>query len=487
MNTRSTAAFIVCRFPSVTSLVTVAIVGRGTVTPNYDGLALTNGVKYAMTARPQAGFLFAGWSGSVVTLKTTLFFTNAPGMVFTATFVDRQIPTLRVNPVPRANALTNAEVLVSGTAGDNDALAGVYWRLNGGASRSASTGNGWSNWWAGVTIPAGDNTLEVFARDISGNSSKTNRLKLAYPTAPNSLTDCALTAVKPDKSLVYFGFSSKTFSESAGMGGYTYKKANSISGRLSLTYTNPPSATSATNNATVLLQFTSPTGGVFTDMEGLNTFSLTPVSNLPPVSLTGFNVDCRYAGEDLENVLGFPISPVVAQKEANVKANPLPIYLSAPYPGQVGDQVTVTFSHGVYVVFPNYNPTGYWIGLPALDYTGTVTGLGTNEVMVWFIPQPLSTKNESFTLQKNTIVKINSCTSDTYARGVVQTNDPAWFQYDVASPVGAMLQLSQDGLERYLFLTFTNSPSAGTFYEEIYSATNQFTVKTGTFSVTPRP
>ncbi len=61
--------------------------GGGTVTPNYTGQILTLGKKYTMTARPNSGDVFAGWSGSVILGTPALTFVLESNMVLQANFI----------------------------------------------------------------------------------------------------------------------------------------------------------------------------------------------------------------------------------------------------------------------------------------------------------------------------------------------------------------------------------------------------------------
>lgn len=69
------------------SQVLVMMTGSGTISPNYNGQALTIGTTYTMTAKPASGYLFQGWLGTVTTTNTTMEFVMEPNMVLVAKFV----------------------------------------------------------------------------------------------------------------------------------------------------------------------------------------------------------------------------------------------------------------------------------------------------------------------------------------------------------------------------------------------------------------
>jgi hypothetical protein len=63
----------------------------------------------------------------------------------------------------------------------------VYYRLNGGTWMAATTGNGWVNWTAQVTLLPGTNTVEAYAVDTSGNTSAIASVGLTYVYTPAAL------------------------------------------------------------------------------------------------------------------------------------------------------------------------------------------------------------------------------------------------------------------------------------------------------------
>ncbi len=69
------------------SNLTLTVVGAGKVTPNLATQKLTIGRSYTVTANPNPGQAFAGWSGSVTSMAQRLTFVLKSNSVLTATFV----------------------------------------------------------------------------------------------------------------------------------------------------------------------------------------------------------------------------------------------------------------------------------------------------------------------------------------------------------------------------------------------------------------
>jgi hypothetical protein len=157
----------------------VQIVGRGTVSPNYNGVLLAVNVNYAMKASALSGFGFTNWTGSVTTNSATVRFTMQPNLALTANFVDVTRPTLSIMTPRARQQWTNGVITMTGKAGDNVAVAAVYYSLNESGWVTASTANGWTNWTAdGLVLVAGTNTLRAYAVDASGNFSTTSTVQV---------------------------------------------------------------------------------------------------------------------------------------------------------------------------------------------------------------------------------------------------------------------------------------------------------------------
>ena len=174
----------------VTALATVQTNGNGTISPNYNGQPLEIGRNYSMTATAGAGFAFTNWSGGInlpltlITNGPTIQFLMVTNLMLQANFVDVTKPTLSITNVTAGMNVSNAAFTVKGTAGDNVAVASVYFSLSNAAVNTgfapATTANNWANWSTNVTLVAGTNTIAAYAVDNSGNISPTNSVKLVY-------------------------------------------------------------------------------------------------------------------------------------------------------------------------------------------------------------------------------------------------------------------------------------------------------------------
>jgi hypothetical protein len=182
----------------VANVLQVAIVGQGTLSPNYNNNTLVIGNSYKMTAKAAKGFKFKNWTistnwlGGTVSTMAALQFTMGPNLTLQATFADATKPVLKIaklNSKPTTNVVT-----VVGTATDNVAVTNVYYQLNGGSLTPATTGNQWANWSVAVTLVSGVNHFTAYAVDASGNLSTTAKLTLTY-TAPNAAAVAKLTGL----------------------------------------------------------------------------------------------------------------------------------------------------------------------------------------------------------------------------------------------------------------------------------------------------
>jgi hypothetical protein len=86
---------------------------------------------------------------------------------------DTQNPAINILYPTPGLVLSNIMVQVNGTASDNVAVASVWCQINGGPWTIAA---GTNNWTATMNVAAGNNTIQAYALDTSGNSSATNNV-----------------------------------------------------------------------------------------------------------------------------------------------------------------------------------------------------------------------------------------------------------------------------------------------------------------------
>jgi hypothetical protein len=187
----------------------VSINGKGSVTPNDNGVLLLVNENYTLTADAAAGFVFTNWtdgSGNLLTNNATLQFTMATNLALVANFVDVQKPTLSIATPTVNQQLTNGTFTVSGKAGDNVAVASVYYSLNGGPWTNATSANNWTNWTRSLTLTPDTNIIQAFAVDTSGNLSPTNTVEFVYVVPKPMVVYPAASARLAPASLVPTSF-----------------------------------------------------------------------------------------------------------------------------------------------------------------------------------------------------------------------------------------------------------------------------------------
>ncbi len=106
--------------------------------------------------------------------------TDSQGRVAISTVAavnDSTAPTVKIVTPTSGQRWSNAVFNVTGTASDNTVIAGVWYQLNGGAWAQAT---GTASWNTSVTLTAGTNTINAYAKDIAGNVSATNSVKVIF-------------------------------------------------------------------------------------------------------------------------------------------------------------------------------------------------------------------------------------------------------------------------------------------------------------------
>jgi len=488
-----------------TALVQVQVLpyaNYGSVSPNYDGQTMTNkGKTYSMTAYAKTGFKFVNWTVGGITLpvtnktKVTFSITNNDDLTFIATFTDVQKPVLTITAPPNNSVLTNPSVILAGTASDNDMVTHIYCLQTNFTGvvqdwTGASTGNNWKNWWVPLTLTPGTNFVKAYAVDRSGLISATNSWRLIYSTAPTNISGNTITQPNQEDpnagSPVYAAsFNSGTnhlFSDGSGVGTYNYKKIGPLTGKLALHYDAPPSV--ANSNDTVMLLFTTTTSGIFTNSNGDNdSFSLAPATNLALAVISGANLVLSPADPNngWSEVTFLNPPTVVSNGKTNmiVTSNPFTLPISTNYPGNVGDRVRVSLIHFI-------NKNGTWVTNALIAAIGTVANIPDgSDVTVLFDAKQTSSSSDAYSVVTNVPLNIVTCYFTNYTDTLTNAANDL-FVYTNYSPVGSLLQLTENNQSDYFILTFT-TPSAGSYYDETYVGGIIQNTNTGTFSIVAPP
>lgn len=165
------------------NVLAVDIVGRGRVSPNYDGVALNVGQSYTLRATAAKGWRFSHWADDEgpLSLDARKFtFIMQSNYTLQALFGDVQRPVVSFKVPRRGQRWSNELFTVQGTARDNDQVTQVWCRVNDGAWQAAVTTNGWSNWTAQVQLTPGANTVQAYAEDAFSLLSRTNLARVTF-------------------------------------------------------------------------------------------------------------------------------------------------------------------------------------------------------------------------------------------------------------------------------------------------------------------
>jgi hypothetical protein len=466
-----------------TATVTVTAVGGGSVSPNYNGQQLVIGQTYKLQAKAKSGLAFLGWTGSQTTSAEKISFVMQSNLTFTAAFADVKKPTLTIKTPANKSTFTVSAVTVTGVTKDNSTVAQVFYQLNGTGWVAASTGNGWSNWWANITNNPDVNTFEAYAVDAAGNNSKIASLTLNYRVTPDSLSGQSMVVSAGSATGFTMSFTNGTFSQSAadtnfvdGVGTYAYKRINSVTAKLMVSYTAPPDAVSGAT--TTYLQFTNSNSGVLTNGDGSTSgFVFSTAANTAPASLSGADFVLNSTNTDTQRALFFIAEPFILGNLSAV-ANPMAFSISLPYAGNIGDRVSVPFVQfkSTKVITNNYVGT---------IIAATDGGAATNMVAVLF-------DSSSFASQKempaaNSLLSVLTYYYTNFISGSVAAAGLGTFTYNPYSPVGGLLSLMQTNESSFYVLTFDSTGSSGTYYQQINPAGGGSGSDAGTFGLIATP
>ena len=112
---------------------------------------------------------------------------------------DSTKPTNQITAPTAGLSVSNASYTITGKAGDNVYVAGVWYQLNGAGWNLASTGNGWTNWTAAVSLIPMTNIVQAFTIDAAGNVSATNSVSfVCILNTPLTVSTNGLGSISPN-------------------------------------------------------------------------------------------------------------------------------------------------------------------------------------------------------------------------------------------------------------------------------------------------
>ena len=162
MNPASTA-------PSRT--VTVTASRGGSVTLSPAGPSYPMGTQVTLTAVPEAGFGFTGWSGDASGTTDPLTVTVNQSLTINANFADTGAPAIVVTSPVNGSQAAKATVNFAGRITDNTAVSSATWALNGVDKGNLSLAQDGSFTVSNVPLVLGDNIFTVTAADAVGNEA----------------------------------------------------------------------------------------------------------------------------------------------------------------------------------------------------------------------------------------------------------------------------------------------------------------------------
>jgi uncharacterized repeat protein (TIGR02543 family) len=211
---------IAASFATDSCLLTVNIVGAGSVTRAPDQVSYEFGAPVILTSVPATGFTFVGWSGDTSTTTSPLTIVMDGSRTYTATFADSAAPTVEVTAPNGGEVLSlgqHASLVWIATDGVGVTSIDLLLSRDGEAgpfdSIAAGVANSGSYDWL-VTEPATTNAfLKVIAHDAAG-SAGSDLSDAAFSIAGSAgvgdgpVTAFALSAVMPNPAhdLARIGF-----------------------------------------------------------------------------------------------------------------------------------------------------------------------------------------------------------------------------------------------------------------------------------------
>src|SRR5439155_22591980 len=196
-NTLTATHTIAAYLTGLPHTVTVNVAGGGSVTKSPDQPTYPNGTTVQLTAVPNAGSAFSGWSGALTGSTNPANLLMDADKTVTATFADAQGPTATVtSPVGGESWAGGSVHDITWTATDNAAVTAVDLALStdGGTTFPTAIATGIANSgtfaWTLPGLVSTQARVRVRARDAAGNvgsdSSHTNFSIAGWTITPSA-------------------------------------------------------------------------------------------------------------------------------------------------------------------------------------------------------------------------------------------------------------------------------------------------------------
>jgi hypothetical protein len=256
------------------------------------------GSTVTLKAFGKPGYAFENWTseGVQVSSSATYSFIVSGDSNLVANFKDDVPPVVKMTTPTANEKIPAAAWPLEGTATDKAGVVAVYYNLNGTGWVEASTVNGYSSWYAWVTLnPDSANTVSVYAVDSLGNSNTPVTTKFvctAAGLAPVSIagnqagvtegTNTVNRAVVSYDLAGYVRFSVLT-NEGGEVGTYTYTPTGPNTAEL-VQHRVFPTANSSADGTVLELTFTNAFDATNSGADG-GTLSFGLAPNIVPATL----------------------------------------------------------------------------------------------------------------------------------------------------------------------------------------------------------
>jgi hypothetical protein len=171
-------SFTVRKMASLSTTIAGNVGGSVLVDPKKEQYDPTESV--TLTAVAGEGFVFAGWSGSLVGTNNPTSFTTETNRAVVATFRDVGRPALTWT-LPLAGVTSDQQARLAGVLTDNVGITQASWRRDGGSPTALALDPVGGFLVEGISLAAGTNRFVIQAQDAAGNVLTEERVVIWKP------------------------------------------------------------------------------------------------------------------------------------------------------------------------------------------------------------------------------------------------------------------------------------------------------------------